>query len=252
MKRVLAVAIAVTLGASCSGGEPPNDSTPRPTQTAALPASIDLDPYEPEIDLADFSDDVDNRYFPLPAGRTWRYESETEDGLETVEVVVTDETKEVMGIDVVVVRDTVKLDGETVEDTRDWFAQDAEGNVWYMGEDSYEYEDGERVSDEGSWEAGVDGAQPGIIMPADPTVGQHYRQEFYEGEAEDTGEVIETGESVEVEAGSYDDVVVTEDLNPFEPDVVENKYYAPDVGLVFEEKVEGADEKLELVEVIND
>ncbi len=251
MKRVLAVAIAVTLGASCSGGEPPNDSTPRPTQAAALPASIDLDPYEPEIDPADFSDDVDNRYFPLPAGRTWRYESETEDGLETVEVVVTDETKEVMGIDVVVVRDTVKLDGETVEDTRDWFAQDAEGNVWYMGEDSYEYEDGERVSDEGSWEAGVDGAQPGIIMPADPTVGQHYRQEFYEGEAEDTSEVIETGESVEVEAGSYDDVVVTEDLNPFEPDVVENKDYAPDVGLVFEEKVEGADEKLELVEVIN-
>jgi hypothetical protein len=177
----------------------------------------------------------------------WVYESETEDGLERIVVEVTDDTRVVMGVETVVVRDTVTLDGEVIEDTYDWFAQDDDGNVWYFGEDTTAFEDGEE-STEGSWEAGVDGAHPGIVMFADPEPGDPYYQEFYEGEAEDMGQVLETGKHVSVPAGEFDDVVVTKDWTPLEPDVVENKYYAPGVGVVLEIHVEGGDERVELVE----
>ena len=114
-----------------------------------------------------------------------------------------------MGISATVVRDTVYVDGELVEDTYDWFAQDNDGNVWYLGEDTHEYEDGVAVNAEGAWEAGVDGALPGIVMPADPAVGDAYRQEYYAGEAEDMGEVLEVGVARSIALGDYDDVVVT-------------------------------------------
>jgi hypothetical protein len=152
-----------------------------------------------------------------------------------------------MGISTTVVRDTVYLDGEMIEDTYDWYAQDTDGNVWYLGEDTHEYEDGVAVNANGAWEAGVDGALPGIVMLADPTVGAAYRQEYLAGEAEDMGEVIVVGGSVDVPAGSYDDVVVTRDWTPLEPDVIEEKTYARGVGFVFEEKP-GTGETLGLVE----
>ena len=129
-------------------------------------------------------------------------------------------------------RDTVTLDGEIIEDTLDWYAQDEGGTVWYLGEDTAEFEDGEITTREGSFEAGVDGAQAGVIMPASPAVGMSYRQEYYEGEAEDNGEVLALGEQVDVPAGEYDDLVKTADTTPLEPDVLEHKYYARDVGLV--------------------
>ena len=153
-----------------------------------------------------------------------------------------------MGISATVVRDTVEEDGEVVEDTYDWFAQDDEGNVWYLGEDSKEYEDGEVVSTEGSWEAGVDGALPGIVMLAEPAVGDAYRQEYLEGEAEDLGEVHELGARETVPAGTFGDLVVIREWNPLEPDVVEDKYHAPGIGVVLEVTVEGGDERVELVE----
>jgi hypothetical protein len=204
--------------------------------------------YAPTIDPADFVDSIDNPYLPFTAGTRWVYEGGSDGEIERIEVVVTDERRTVMGVDVTVVRDTVTVDGELVEDTLDWYAQDRDGNVWYFGEESKDYEDGEVVSTHGSWEAGVDGALPGIVMPADPVVGFAYRQEFYEGEAEDMGEVIRVGEHAAVRFGEFDDVVVTRDWNPLEPDVIEEKHYAPGVGLVFEEKTVGGDESVELVD----
>jgi len=199
--------------------------------------------YTVSLDPADFVAKIDNPWFPLVPGSRWVYEG---DG-ERVEVVVTDETRQILGITATVVRDTVSMDGELVEDTFDWFAQDRAGNVWYLGEDSTEYENGEAVSTAGSWEAGVDGAMPGIVMPADPSVGDAYRQEFFAGEAEDMAEVLRTGEVATVAYGSYEGVMVTKEWTPLEPDVVEEKHYARGVGLVLEVKVAGGEGMVELV-----
>jgi hypothetical protein len=204
--------------------------------------------YEPSIDPARFTAEVDNPYFPLRPGTRWVYESETDEGMERNVVEVTDDRREVMGVETVVVHDVVMLDGVVIEDTFDWYAQDDEGTVWYFGEDTTAYDDGE-ASKEGSWEAGVDGAQPGIVMEADPAEGDRYRQEYLAGEAEDMGEVRRLGGHISVPAGDYDDVLVTRDWTPLEPDVVEEKYYAPGVGLVFEAMVEGGDEQVALVEL---
>lgn len=161
---------------------------------------------------------------------------------------MTDERREVMGVSTVVVQDRVYQDGELVEDTVDWFAQDTDGNVWYFGEESRELEDGEVVSTEGSWEPGVDGALPGIVMLADPTPGDAYRQEYYEGEAEDMAEVAETSTRASVPAGEFSDVVVIREWNPLEPDVVEEKHHAPGVGVVLKVVVEGGDGRVELIQ----
>ncbi len=204
--------------------------------------------YAPAIDPADFVDVVDNPLLPLAPGSRWVYEGVTDEGTERIEVVVTDERREVMGVSTVVVRDTATLDGEVIEDTYDWFAQDQDGNVWYFGEDTTAYEGGEPADTEGSWEAGVDGALPGIVMLAHPAVGDAYRQEYLAGEAEDMGEVVRVGDAETVPFGAFDDLVVTEDWTPLEPDVVEEKYYAAGVGLVLEVGVTGGEERVELVE----
>ena len=200
------------------------------------------------LDPADFVDTIDNPYLPYLPGTTWVYEGEDDGELERVEVEVLDETRVIEGITATVVRDTVYVDGELAEDTYDWFAQDKDGNVWYLGEDTHEYEDGKAVNAKGAWEYGKDGALPGIVMPADPTVGDAYRQEYYEGEAEDMAEVLEVGVPVEIELGSYDDVLVTEDWNPLEPEVIEEKSYAPGVGLILEAKAAGGEGRIELIE----
>lgn len=207
--------------------------------------------YVVDIDPAEFVAEIDNPYLPLVPGTRWVYEGVEDGETERVEVEVTSERREVMGISAVVVRDVVYEDGELVEDTFDWFAQDAAGNVWYLGEDSREYEDGELVGTEGSWEAGVDGALPGIVMLADPQVGDAYRQEFYEDEAEDMAEVRQTDASETVPAGTFQDLVVIQEWNPLEPDVIEDKYYAPGVGVVLEVKVEGGDGRVEMIEFTN-
>jgi hypothetical protein len=220
--------------------------------TAAATTTV-IDPgdggdYSPTIDPADFGGPVDNPFMPLPPGATWVYEGRADGELERTEVVVTGETRRVMGIDAVVVRDTVSVDGEVLEDTYDWFAQDAQGNVWYLGEDTKEYEGGEVTSTEGSWEAGVDGALPGIVMPAAPAVGQAYRQEWYPGEAEDLAQVLRLDGSATVAGTRHDGLLVTEEWNPLEPDVVEEKSYAGGIGLVLEVKTAGGEERVELIE----
>jgi hypothetical protein len=204
--------------------------------------------YHPDIDPTAFVDVIDNPYLPYAPGGSWTYEG-TEDGeTERVEVSVTPERKEIMGISATVVRDTVSVDGEVVEDTYDWFAQDRDGNVWYLGEDSTEFEDGKAVSKEGSWEAGVDGALPGIVMQAHPEVGQAYRQEYYVGEAEDVAEVLRLDATESVPFGDFDQLVVIEEWNPLEPEVVEEKYFAPGVGLVLEVKTRGGEGRVELLD----
>ncbi|WP_440955470.1 hypothetical protein ACSAZK_00385 [Methanosarcina sp. Mfa9] len=206
--------------------------------------------YSPVINPEDFVEEIDNPYFPLVPGTTFVYEGESDEGdpLRT-EVYVTDETRVVMGVTTIVVRESEYEDDELEEETFDWYAQDKDGNVWYFGEESKEYDEGEVVSTAGSWEAGVDGAQPGIIMPGDPQVGDIYYQEFYLGEAEDQAEVVSLTESVTVPYGSFEDVLKTREWNPLEPGQEENKYYTSGVGLLLEEEVEGGDERLELVEI---
>jgi len=207
-------------------------------------------PYRKEIDPANFVDRVDNRYFPLTPGTTFVYEGETEDGEAVrVEDYVTHETKQVLGVTCVVVRNRVMENGDLVEETFDWYAQDKDGNVWYFGEDAKEYEAGVVVSTKGSWEAGVDGAMPGIIMEANPQVGDFYRQEYYKGEAEDMAEVLSLTESASVIYGSFDNLLMTREWTPLEPGIVEHKYYAPGVGLILEVMVEGGSERVELVEI---
>ncbi len=208
-------------------------------------AYTDGQPYEQHLNTADFVDVIDNPYLPWTPGTTLTYEG----GGERVEITVTDETRKILGITATIVHDQVLTDGEVTEDTYDWYAQDKWGNVWYLGEDTKEFENGEVVSTEGSWEAGVDGAQPGIAMLADPQAGDTYRQEFYEGEAEDLAKVFELGQSVEAPAGNYDDVLVTEEWTPLDPGVVEHKFYARGIGVVREEQVQGGNAVLELVEV---
>lgn len=217
-------------------------TTESPTSTVA-PV---IDPgdggvYEPKLDPADFVDVVDHEYFPLPVGARWEYEGEADEPGKTEHILVEvlPDRKVVMGISATVVRDTVTVDGVLLEDTYDWYAQDTEGNVWYLGEAVKNYEDGVLVDTDGSFEAGVDGALPGIVMPAEPTVGHAYRQEFYEGEAEDMGEIVAVGGEATVPAGQYTNVLVTKDWNPLDPDVVEQKTYAPGVGVVLEEHVQG-------------
>ena len=186
-----------------------------------------------ELDPADFSSEIDHPFFPMRAGSKWVYEEKDVDGsVQRVEVTVTDRTKSIMGIEARVVHDVVTEDGQVKEDTFDWYAQDEAGNLWYLGEDTKEYEDGKVSSTEGSWEAGVDGALAGILLPAEPEVGMAYRQEYYAGEAEDRAKVVSVDEHADVPYGSFDGVLETEDTTPLEPDLVERKYYARDVGPV--------------------
>jgi FlgD Ig-like domain len=203
--------------------------------------------YDPEIDPDDFlspeeTSDNPNPYFPLVPGTSWKYESED----ETTEVTVTDDTIEILGIECFVVKDVVRENGEVIEDTDDWFAQDKEGNVWYFGEISMELEDGVIASLEGSWKSGEDGAKPGIIMKASPKVGDVYRQEFFLGDAEDLAEVISLTGDEEAPAAACDgQCVVTRDFTPIEPGHEEHKHYAPGVGLILE--VADSGERNELV-----
>jgi len=215
----------------------------------ASTVSAQDEPYAPEINPANFVEGVNHLYFTLTPGTTHIYSGVTEEGVERIQVSVLDETREVLGIPTTVVRDTVWIDGELFEDTVDWYAQDKDGNVWYMGEETAEYEDGVAVSSAGSWEAGVDGALPGIIMEANPQVGDTYRQEYYAGEAEDMAEIISVSDSTVTAFGVFEDVLVTNEWNPFELGKSENKYYAAGIGLILEEVVEGGTGRIELIAV---
>jgi hypothetical protein len=242
---VCAAAAGLLLLTACGGGD--EHTTPGSSAGRDFPQGS-----EPvELDPADFTVEIDNRYWPMTPGTRWTYHEIDEEGKE-LEVIVTvsSETKRIAnGITARVVRDSVTEDGELIEDTFDWYAQDAEGNIWYLGEDTAEFDGGKVTSKAGSWEAGVDGALPGIIVPADPVDDMKYRQEYYEGEAEDNGEVLSVDEQVEVPAGHYPDALLTKDTNALEPKVLEYKLYAPDVGPVLALGVSAGGGREELVSI---
>ena len=202
-----------------------------------------------ELDPADFTTKIDNPYWPMQPGSRWVYrEAHPGEATERVVVTVTNRTKMVAnGVEARVVRDVVSEDGVATEVTDDWFAQDAAGNIWYLGEATTEYEDGKPKTTAGSFEAGVDGAQAGIVMPAEPKPGLAYRQEYYEGEAEDSAVVISTDEQAEPPFGHFRNVLMTKDINPLEPRVLEFKFYGRGVGPLTTVGVSGGSKIEELV-----
>jgi len=199
------------------------------TQSPAVGVVVNYDPpFNPNI----FVSKVTNKYFTLEPGRKFTYQRRTLGGIERTEVIVLKETKTVMGVTTVVVWDRVWLNGKLKEDTRDWYAQDEEGNVWYFGEAVGNYVDGRLASYKGSWEAGVRGAKPGIVMPAKPRVGLTYRQEDARGQAEDMGTIVAVGKQVRVPHGTFDDCVQTRDWSRLERTANEFKYYCAAVSFV--------------------
>ena len=233
----LAFLIIIATGCNANSGSDQSQGGAGSSGARDLPRGaepVDLDP-------KDFTTRIDNPYWPMDPGTRWTYRETDQEGAELkVVVTVSDQTKKIAnGVTARVVRDTVTEDGELVEDTFDWYAQDKQGNIWYLGENTAEFENGKLVTKEGSFEAGVDGAQPGIIMPADPRDGMQYRQEYYKGEAEDNGEVLSTDEMAQVPFGQYDNALLTKDTITIEPNVLEYKLYAKDVGPVLTLGVSG-------------
>lgn len=230
------LALILALAGGCSA----------PTPSANNPATLgEGQTYAPVIDPANFSEPLANDYFPLDPVLVTVFEG----GGEHVEVTITADTKEIMGVTTRVITDQVFVSGQLHEDTVDWYAADNFGNVWYFGEQTAEYENGQITTAAGSWEAGVDGALPGIIMLAHPRAGDSYRQEFYAGQAEDVAKVYAVEESITVPKDTYDLVLVTEDWSLLTPDVHERKWYAPRIGVVFEETISGGSGTLSLTDV---
>jgi hypothetical protein len=233
MRRLVALGLT-TLAVGCGSGS-----------DATLPQSSET----VELDPAEFTTEIDNPYWPMRPGARWIYrELDAEGNEQRVEVTVLRRTKRIAnGIEARVVHDEVTEDGEPVEVTDDWYAQDARGNIWYLGEQTTEYENGVPASTKGSFEAGVDGAQAGIVVPAEPKVGLTYRQEYAAGEAEDRAEILGVDEQAEVPFGHFEHVVLTRELNPLEPMLVELKFYARGVGPVLAVAVSGSSDREELV-----
>jgi hypothetical protein len=262
--RTTPTAIALGAGVAllftgCSSTPPPQaDPTPSPKPSVAA-TSATAEPSTPlptgsqpvQLDPAEFTTEIDHPYWPMKPGTRWTYREVDEEGeIKEVVVVVTTQTKKVAnGITARVVRDTVRVDGSIIEDTFDWYAQDAHGNLWYLGVDTGEFEVGTHSPRAGSFEAGVDGAVPGMMIPADPAPGMRYRQEYYKGEAEDNGEVLSTAEMAQVPAGLYRGALLTKDTVTIEPDVQEYKLYAPGVGPVLVLGVSGGSGREELIKV---
>lgn len=224
-------AVAIACSAMALAGCTPAP-VPGPAEATSSPLPSGDEPVA--LDPAHFTADIDNPYWPMKPGTRWTYREIDPGGDDLrVTVVATSDTRKIAnGITARVVRDTVFRGDEIVEDTFDWYAQDDEGAIWYLGEDTAEFEHGEITSREGSFEAGVDGALPGILIPAAPVPGLSYRQEYYAGQAEDNGEVLSTHAMADAPTGHYTDVLLTWDTDALEPDVAELKFYAPDVGPV--------------------
>jgi hypothetical protein len=205
--------------------------------------------YNPVINPADFVQEINNLYLPLIPGTTFIYEAHTANSLIRNVVTVTDQTKQIMEVNCTVVHDIVTVDGIIEEDTNDWYAQDKDGNVWYFGEFATQFQDGLPVGHEGSWEADVNGAKPGIVMLADPLPGQSYRQEFQKGVAEDMAKVLNLNSMASVPYGDFKDCLLTKEWSPLEKGVVEYKFYAPGVGLALILEHKGKTVRMELVDI---
>ncbi len=244
MRLVYMLFLASSLCLSCDDDDDDGDKYVAPPVSTILP----------NVDSAIFTNPttITNPYYGPGVGEVYVYEGGEVGSSPEEEIRVERRltTKTVLGITCMIQRDVVYEDGEIVEDTDDWLAQDDDGNLWYMGELSKNYEDGELDNTDGSWESGVDGALPGYWIPGDPQVGDIYYQEFLDGEAEDYGEVIDIGVTVTIDLGVYTNCLVTKDVNPYESDEYEYKYYAPGIGLLKEEVYEDDGELIEVVELV--
>jgi hypothetical protein len=240
-----AVVTAVVLAAAgCGGGEPESGGPSADTSGGAAAQTLPKGSEPFTLDPADFTTEIDNPYWPMKPGSHWVYrETNAEGDVQRDDVTVTGRTKTIMGIEAVVVHDVVRQGGQVTEDTFDWYAQDSAGNVWYLGEDTKEYENGKLKTTEGSWEAGVDGALAGIIVPASPEPGLTYREEYYKGHAEDGAEDLSLTAHADVPYGTFDDVLQTRNFSPLEPNLVEEKFYARGVGVVLEITVSGGSDR---------
>jgi hypothetical protein len=230
-----------TAAASTSHGEP----------RCPLPAFGPGSDYHPRLDRSGFGPDVTNPWFPLPVGRTYVY-SGVKDGRTSVDVVtVTGRTRVIDGVRTRIVEDRLLRDGRLEERTSDYYAQDACGNVWYFGEDTAELDRTGRVVDRsGSFHAGVDGAEPGVFMQAEPQLGRRFRQEWYRGEAEDTFRAVDLSDPVHVPYGQFRHALRTEETTALEPGVVDAKHYVRGIGEVEEHTVRGGVERFVLVDVL--
>ena len=208
--------------------------------------------YLPQIEPANFSPDVTNPWFPLTPGRTLVYTG-TKDGQKALDLVATtSRTKKIDGVTTRVVEDRLYLSNVLEERTSDYYAQDRCGNVWYFGEDTATLDrHGKVVDTEGTWHAGVDGAQPGVFMQAHPQLGRRFRQEWSEGHAEDVFKVIDRSAAIAVPAGSFRHALRTAERTALEPAVLDNKYYVRGIGEVAELAVKGPREAVRLVEIIS-
>jgi hypothetical protein len=257
-RRAVAAATAIGLLAGVAAGCGSSGDNGSSTTTAASrsPSASELAPirgaYSPSIKPTDFVATVDNRYFPLKPGTTFLYRGVSENGKtpQADREVVTHRTKRILGVTCTVVNDTVLSRGKAIERTFDWYAQDKHGNVWYMGEDTREMVHGRWVRMSDSWQAGVNGAQPGIIMPGDPQPGDAYRQEYYPGHAMDQARVLGQGGPQTVPYGSYKQTLLSVETSPkIDPGVAERKYYVAGVGDIREHTVSGNHEQIKLVSI---
>jgi len=213
----------------------------------------------PPVETVGFDSPQDNIYFPREIGTTYVYEAETEDELAQNFVTITSDTIWIRGVECNVIHDVEYVYTEAcgwlmTEETYDYHAWDNNGNFWYFGEDTiaYKYDEEDCTlidsSTAGAWNADIPGAEPGIVMLADPMPGMSYRQEYYEEEAEDMGKVLKLNEKVTIDYGDFEDCLKTKEWTPLAPGEVEHKYYAPGVGLVFIEELKGKTVKVELID----
>ena len=227
--------------ASVAPSELPPSPAPAASQPPPLAAGVLPDP-------SLFVAVIDNPWLPMKPGTVWRYHGS--EGGETSDetLTVTSRTKVIAGVRCAVLTDILKVNGHTEEATEDWYAQDREGNVWYFGEATGVLNSaGKIVSTEGSWEAGVKGATPGIFMPAKPAVGQSGVQEYFVGHAEDRYVVMFPNVKVRVPAGTFSGALVTTEWTVLEPGVISEKAYVKGIGEVRELDIAGGSERLELV-----
>ena len=247
--RVRRITAAIALVAAAAWTLPASAST---GSRCALPKFGPGPAYRPRIDPASFSPHVDNKFFPLTPGKTLVYTG-IKDGKHALDLVMaSSRTRVVDGVRTRVVEDRLYLDNVLEERTSDYYSQDRCGNVWYFGEDTAELNrHGKVVSTEGSFHAGVDGAQPGVFMQAHPQVGRRFRQEWYQGHAEDVFKAIDRSAPVTVPFGSFQRALRTEETTALEPGVLDNKYYVRGIGEVAELSVRGPREALRLVEIIS-
>jgi hypothetical protein len=241
-----ALTLLAVLASSCgsSGGAA---SSTNVVSTSASSLAPTHGRYSPSIHAADFVARIDNPFWPLKPGTGFHYKGVRGTTPQTDDELVTHQTKRILGIRSTVVLDTVSEHGHPIERTLDFYAQDKQGNVWYLGEDSFELKHGHFVKASDSWRSGIDGAKPGIIMPANPQPGDRYRQEYFPpGEALDEAHVLGHRGPVKVPYGTFERALVTSEFSPLEPQT-EEKYYVAGVGEILERVVKGHHEEFQLV-----